>query len=106
MKSAFCRCLPVIALAAALPALAQTPTMDKQPVQRELIYCADLMTHAEREAYRANMQAATTPTARDTLRADHRRVMQERANSMGRPGQCDAPLRLRAGQGFQGGTAK
>jgi hypothetical protein len=47
----------------ALPARAQdagqAPATAAEP--RELIYCADLMTPAEREAYRARMRAARGP---------------------------------------------
>jgi len=52
------------------------------------------------------MQAAATPQAQDALRADHQRSMQERARAAGRAGQCNVPLRQRAGQGFQGGASQ
>ncbi|MCO6413178.1 MAG: hypothetical protein J5I92_10575, partial [Thiogranum sp.] len=45
---------------------------------RELIYCADLMTPAEREAYRAGMRAARSPEERAALREAHRADMQAR----------------------------
>ncbi|OIP19916.1 MAG: hypothetical protein AUK51_00285 [Comamonadaceae bacterium CG2_30_59_20] len=106
MKFASWHWLPAITLAAALPTMAQTQMTGNKPVQRELIYCADQMTHAEREAYRASMQAAATPQAQDALRADHQRSMQERARAAGRAGQCNVQLRQRAGQGFQGGASQ
>lgn len=54
-----------------------------QPTQatekRELIYCADRMTHEEREAYRTRMRAARTQEEKQELRAAHRAEMQKRA---------------------------
>jgi hypothetical protein len=62
---------------------------------RELIYCADLMTHDEREAYRSRMRAARTPQDKAALRQAHRQDMQARARErgIGTP-QCE-PLRQR-----------
>ncbi len=77
----------------AFPVLAQQPGA---PVEkRELIYCADLMTHEEREAYRAKMQAARTLEEKTQIRADHQTAMQARAVSQGVAGQCEP----RQGQG-------
>ena len=45
--------VPLLALAT--QALAQPTSPPPEP--RELIYCADRMTHEEREAYRAKMRA-------------------------------------------------
>jgi hypothetical protein len=50
---------------------------------RELIYCADLMTHDERETYRARMRAARTPQDKAALRQAHRQDMQARARERG-----------------------
>ena len=62
-------------------ATAQQPT---PPVdQRELIYCADRMTHEEREAYRAKMRAARTLEEKQSLRAAHQAEMQARAAAQG-----------------------
>jgi hypothetical protein len=62
---------------------------------RELIYCADLMTHEEREAYRARMRAARTSQEKAAVRDAHRQEMQARARERGvDPLQCE-PLRLR-----------
>lgn len=88
-----------------LPARAQdagqAPTTAAEP--RELIYCADLMTPAEREAYRARMRAARSPQERATLRQAHRDDMQARARARGLDvTQCE-PLRQR--QRRRGGTA-
>lgn len=60
------------------------------PVEkRELIYCADLMTHEEREAYRARMRAARTLEEKSRIRAEHQTDMQARAASQGRAGECE-----------------
>ena len=56
--------------------------------KRELIYCADLMTHEEREAYRAKMQAARSLEEKTKIRAAHQADMQARAASQGRTGEC------------------
>ncbi len=93
-------------LAPALAAFAQPPTTPANPVERELIYCADLISHEEREAYRAKMQAARTLEAKEALRAAHRREMQERARAAGREGQCEPRGQPGRGQGFRGGQAK
>ena len=93
----------VLLLAACLacPVLAQPPSATAE--KRELIYCADRMTHEEREAYRVRMQAARTPEEKDALRAAHRAEMQARSARDGAAGYCDQPLqlRLRQGQGQQ-----
>lgn len=63
--------------------------------KRELIYCADQMTHEEREAYRARMSAARTRAEKAALRQAHQEEMQARVrNSGGEVEQC-LPLRLR-----------
>lgn len=96
--------LPLTVLAMSLQAFAQPATGPVNPVQRELIYCADLMNHEEREAYRAKMQATRSAAEKETLRTAHRRDMQERARAAGREGQCE-PLgpRGRGQGGGQGG---
>jgi len=72
--------------------------------QRELIYCADLMTHAEREAYRAQMRAARTPEEKAAVRQAHHDEMQARARERGLdPVECEPQrqrerLRLRGGK--------
>lgn len=90
-------------LAACLALLVVGPAMSAQPGPpegRELIYCADLMSHEEREDYRSRMRAAATWEARQTLRAAHRAEMQERARQAGRFGECDgAGRRWRGGRG-------
>jgi hypothetical protein len=79
----------------------QAPATAAEP--RELIYCADLMTPAEREAYRARMRAARNPPERAALRQAHRQEMQSRARARGLDAtQCE-PLRQR--QRLRGGSA-
>lgn len=70
--------------------------------QRELIYCADQMTHEEREAYRTRMRAARTQEEKAVLRQSHQQEMQLRARQRGLDAtQCE-PLRLRV----RGGRAQ
>ncbi len=76
---------------AAAPALAQGP---HGPGGRELIYCADLMSHEEREAYRAKMRAARTEQEKAALRDTHKQEMQVRATAQGNAALCE-PVRLR-----------
>jgi hypothetical protein len=79
-------------------ALAQAP--QPLPEKRELIYCADRMTHEEREAYRARMRAARTIEGKDKIRAAHQAEMQARAASQGGAGLCEPPGRQwRGGRG-------
>lgn len=70
---------------------------------RELIYCADLMTPAEREAYRARMRATRNPPERAALRQAHRDDMQARARARGLDVMQCEPLRQR--QRLRGGSA-
>lgn len=89
-----------------LPALAaenaQVPSPDDQ--QRELIFCADYMTHEEREAYRARMRAAHTPEEKAAVRQAHQDEMQARLRARGidpiecKPQRYRERLRLRGGQ--------
>lgn len=65
---------------------------------RELIYCADQMTHEEREAYRVQMRAARTREEKTALRQSHQQEMQSRARQRGLDANQCEPLRLRRGQ--------
>ena len=98
--------LSLALLATASPAFAQPVTPPANPVPRELIYCADQISHEEREAYRAKMQAARTPEAKQALRTAHRREMQERVRAAGREGQCEPRGQPGRGQGYRGGQAR
>ena len=88
-----------------LPAWAQvtgeTPAAAAEP--RELIYCADLMTPAEREVYRAHMRAARTPQEKAVVRQAHRDEMQARARARGLDVMQCEPLRQR--QRLRGGAS-
>lgn len=66
--------------------------------QRELIYCADKMTHEEREAYRASMRAARTHEEKAALRQAHQQEMQARARQSGGDAEQCLPLRQRQRQ--------
>jgi hypothetical protein len=70
---------------------------------RELIYCAEQMTPAEREAYRARMRAARTPQEKAVVRQAHRDEMQIRARARGMDVMQCEPLRQR--QRLRGGTS-
>ncbi|KAF0165942.1 MAG: hypothetical protein FD157_1118 [Rhodocyclaceae bacterium] len=108
MKQRSIRLLLLALTATAAQAVAQPATAPASPVRRELIYCADQMSHEEREAYRAKMQATRSAAEKEVLRNAHRRDMQERARAAGREGQCQ-PLGPRGrgqGGGQGGGPAK
>jgi len=89
-----------------LPAWAADKQPDASPAkqQRELIYCADYMTHEEREAYRARMRAARTPEEKAALRQAHQEEIQARLRERGiDPAECKPQryrerLRLRGGK--------
>lgn len=88
-----------ILLLALAPAVVQAASA---PVEkRELIYCADLMTPAEREAYRTSLRAARTPEAQEALRVAHRQEMQARAVKQGAADGCEP-----AGRQWRGGRTK
>jgi recombinational DNA repair ATPase RecF len=85
----------VLGSLAALGAQAQSSPVPAE--KRELIYCADRMTHEEREAYRAKMRAARSHEEKETLRTAHRAEMRARANDQ-RAADCQPP-----GQQWRGG---
>lgn len=93
-----------------LPLLAGAAWAQSGPTtaeKRELIYCADLMTHEEREAYRAKMQSARSFDEKARIRADHQTEMQSRAASRGMAGQCEPrPGRGAEPRQGQGGTRR
>ena len=53
------------------------------PPKRELIYGSELMTHQEREQYRARMRGAKTADEEARVRTDHQRALQKRARERG-----------------------
>lgn len=106
MKPEVLLLLSPLLLASSLSAFAQPETASSNPVQRELIYCADQMTHEERETYRTKIQAAKTPQDKEAVRSKHRTAMQERARLAGREGFCDQVGQAGQSQYPKGGTAK
>jgi uncharacterized membrane protein len=66
-----------------LSGVASAQPAGEPAARRELIYCADRMSHEEREAYRATMRAARTPEEKQALRAAHQAEMQARAAAKG-----------------------
>jgi hypothetical protein len=78
----------ITAFAAAAGAAAQERIQQRERVQeraghREIIPGSELMTSAEREAYRQRYAAAQTGADRDKVRADHIKAMEERARLRG-----------------------
>lgn len=106
MKQRTMRLLLLVLPAMAAQAVAQQATAPANPVQRELIYCADQMSHEEREAYRVKMQAARTLEAKEVLRTAHRSEMQQRARAAGREGQCQPTGPRGIGQGAGPGAGQ
>ena len=81
-----------VMLAAAADAAAQAQVRQREQVQqrtqekagwREIIPGSELMTSAEREAYRQRYAAAKTDADREKVRADHIKAMEERARVRG-----------------------
>jgi hypothetical protein len=89
--------LAITLFAFSAPVRAQSEGEPPQNVveKRELIYCADMMTHDEREAYRARMRAARTPEEKAVLRQSHQQEMQARARQRGGDVEQCLPLRQR-----------
>jgi hypothetical protein len=97
----------ILASLCSLPVLAADREQVSSPnaQQRELIYCADLMTHEEREAYRAQMRAARTPEEKAALRQAHQEAMRARARERGiDPMECE-PQRVRERLRIRGGKS-
>ena len=92
-----------IAAAYTLPLLAADNATPAAESKRELISCADLMTHEEREAYRASMRAARTPQEKAEIRQTHRQTMQARARERGLDALECEPLRQRERLRLRGG---
>ena len=96
------------ALLYSLPGWGADKEQDSSPAnQRELIYCADYMTHEEREAYRAQKRAARTTEERDAVRQAHQNEMNARLRERGidplecQPQRYRERLRLRERGGQQ-----
>jgi hypothetical protein len=88
MRAAACAGLLLGSLAMVGSAVAQDAARagaapaERPRVERELIYGAELMTHAERERYRQRIGAAA-PGSAEKLRDDHQRQIRERARRRG-----------------------
>lgn len=78
-------------------------TRKAQPAEQ--IYGSQLMTDAERDAYRTKMRSAKTQAERDQLRTDHHAAMQARAKERGvtLPDTPRTPPRSGAGAGAGAG---
>lgn len=79
----FAACLFLLACAAGPLHAAQADAAP--PVERERIYGSELMTHAERERYRARMRGAKDDAGREKVREHHRKALQERARKRAGP---------------------
>lgn len=93
------RAIVFFSLATLVCAPASADETEKTPApasqKRELIYCADLMTHEERKAYRASMRAARTPQEHAERRQAHQEMMRARAQERGLDDTACEPQRLR-----------
>lgn len=101
MKAMDIGVLSSLCLLAALSQPVQAQPHAAPVEKRELIYCADRMTPAEREAYRTKLHAAQSSAEKTALRAAHRAEMQARAASRGQPDACET-----AGRQWRGGQDK
>ena len=70
------RLVPFLLLAGLNAAAAPAPT--GQEVNRERIHGSELMTHAERDRYRARLRAMGDPAQQERFKADHRKAIDER----------------------------
>jgi hypothetical protein len=92
--------VPLLALVAPVITTVIAQPSSPQPEPRELIYCADRMTHEEREAFLAKRRAARTLDEKQAIRAAHRAEMQGRV--AGQAGiTCEPP-----GRQWHGGRDK
>ena len=82
-------------IAGARAADTETGDTARSEISRKLIYCADLMSHEERNAYRAEMRAAGSAQEREQLRAKHREKMQARISERGLASDVCEPTRIR-----------
>lgn len=81
------RYIQILALSAVISIVAfQAPAAGQQQTRqqsREQIYGSQLMTEKEREAHRQRVRNAATQEKREQIRAEHHKVMQERAKERG-----------------------
>ena len=69
--------------AAAVSQAAEQQAAKPAAKKAQPIYGSQMMTPQERNEYRARMRAAKTREERDAVRAEHHKVMQERAKERG-----------------------
>lgn len=95
IRSAFSLAILLCLAGTAMPAFGAGQGRHPPPEPRELIYGAELMSHPERERYRARWRGAANPEAREQIRRQHRAQMQERARkrgmNIGESGVVEAP---------------
>lgn len=81
------RYIQILALTAVISIVAfQAPAAGQEQTRqqsREQIYGSQLMTEEEREAHRQRVRNAATQEKREQIRAEHHKVMQERAKERG-----------------------
>jgi hypothetical protein len=95
------RLLRALVVASALTGMAGIPATlaDDEP-----IYGRQLMTRTEQQAYRQQMQTATSAEERQRIRAEHHRRMQERAQARGVTLPDMPPAQAMGGRGPGGGA--
>ena len=79
----------------------ETNRVEQREEVREQVYGYQLMTPAERDAYRQRMRAARTVEEREQIRQEHHAAMQVRAREQG-VSLPDMPMQR--GQGMGGGA--
>ena len=94
LNTMFITAIVLLASMTASVADKEKPTASAEQT-RKLIYCADLMTHEEREAYRTRMRAAQSPQQRAELRQAHREAMRSRARERDMDPKVCEPMQIR-----------
>lgn len=82
----------------------QRPPAERPMGDRD-IYGYQLMTPAERDAFRSRMQAAKSAEERERIRAEHRTEMAQRAQERGLPAPDASAARGGSAPAARGGTA-
>lgn len=79
------------------------PSTHAAPAAEEKVYGWELMSDQERRQYQTRMRSLKTEQEREALRAEHHKLMQERARAMGKTLPDTPPPRAGQGQGKGGG---
>lgn len=103
IRSALLICSIYVAALASGTVSAQSVETPAVEPKREIIFCADLMSHEEREAYRRRMASTTDAEQRAKLRASHQADMQARARQQGGEALCRQQGRGGQGPQYRGG---